>query len=96
MEKSQANILIRASSSLLCLNGSIGLVIKLPIEFCCCGILVLTAAWMVVGAAAIMDAIDMVTMPAKAFESPAEEVLLVETAPAAAGPPSSLLFSKVC
>lgn len=61
---------------------------KLLIEVCCCGLLDLTAPWMVVGAAGILDSADEV--PAKEVEYPAEEVLVVETAPAAAEPPSSI------
>ena len=78
--KSQAIILTRASSSLLCLNGSIGLVTKLPIEVCCCGLHGLTAALVVVSAAGIVDDVDMVKV---AVAGPVVEVLLVETVPAA-------------
>lgn len=60
---------------------------KLLIEDCCCGLLDLTAPWIVVGAAGILD--SAVEVPVKEVKYPAEEVLVVETAPAAAGPPSS-------
>lgn len=41
------------------------------------------------GAAGVLDAVDVVSMPAKAVEGPAEKVVVVETAPAAAGLSSS-------
>ena len=89
--KSQAIIFTRASSSLLCLNGSIGLVTKLPIEVCCCGLRGLAAAWVVLSAAGKVDAVDIVAV---AVAGPVEEVLLVEPAPAAAVPSS--LSSLTC
>ena len=60
---------------------------------CCCGLRGLTAAWVVVSAAGIVDAVDMVNV---AVAGPVEEVLLVETAPAAAvsSSPSPLTCAK--
>lgn len=42
------------------------------------------------GAAGILDAVDVVNVPAKVVEDPAEEVLVLET-----GPPSSLSVLKL-
>lgn len=52
--------------------------------------LTLTAPWMVVCAAGVLDAVDVVSVLAKAVKGPAEKVLVVETAPAAAGQSSSV------
>jgi len=54
-------------------------------DVCCCGLLDLTAPWMVVGGAGSADEV-----PTKEDEHPTEEVLVVETAPVAAGPLSSI------
>lgn len=53
------------------LTDPTGLVITLLIEVCCCGLVGLTAPWMVVGAASILDAVDVVHVPAKVVEDPA-------------------------
>lgn len=75
---------------MLCLKGSIGLVTKLLMEVCCCGLFGLTASWLVVGADGMPDAADAVSVPPEAVDGLSEEVLVVETDPAAVEPTSSL------